>query len=476
MQIGNRFRCYPTPAQEKVLLQWIGCQRFIYNAKVQEDRYFRTFARKSLDHTGQFAPIDQQYSQFKHPELTPWLSEVPSQLLRNGAAKWMQAYSRFFAGLAGRPTIQAKYGKQSVWLTRELFSFEPIKDETGKVTHHLLHLGTKKHPLDCLAFTAHRDYALPASIHLSIHAGRWHVSFNYDDGIAEPSVEEITQWLRSFSTAELSSVTLGLDRGVKIPLAASNGQQFDFRAIEKKRLTQQEKRKKRWQRRQARRVKGSGRWKKAKQRVAQCQQYATDLRRDFCHQTSHALVADPAYKLYVFEALKVKNMTASAKGDTEKPGKNVQQKAGLNRAILASGWGQIKVYTQYKALRAGKLCIEVPAHYSSQECSHCGFTHPDNRHSQAAFVCQSCHCTDNADTNAAKVLVKRGVALMLGEGVAKKKVKRARVKKQKVGAECSKPAGANQPTLVETWVNRPDGNILAYRSMKRETPATTLCV
>ncbi|MDD2609721.1 MAG: helix-turn-helix domain-containing protein [Giesbergeria sp.] len=111
MQIGNRFRCYPTPAQEKVLLQWIGCQRFIYNAKVQEDRYFRTFARKSLDHTGQFAPIDQQYSQFKHPELTPWLSEVPSQLLRNGAAKWMQAYSRFFAGLGGRPTIQAKYGK-----------------------------------------------------------------------------------------------------------------------------------------------------------------------------------------------------------------------------------------------------------------------------------------------------------------------------------------------------------------------------
>ena len=111
MQIGNRFRCYPTPAQEKVLLQWIGCQRFIYNAKVQEDRYFRTFARKSLQHTGQFAAIDQQYSQFKHPELTPWLSEVPSQLLRNGAAKWMQAYSRFFAGLAGRPTIQAKYGK-----------------------------------------------------------------------------------------------------------------------------------------------------------------------------------------------------------------------------------------------------------------------------------------------------------------------------------------------------------------------------
>ena len=46
MQIGNRFRLYPTPAQERVLLQWIGCQRFIYNAKVGEDRLniFRRYA------------------------------------------------------------------------------------------------------------------------------------------------------------------------------------------------------------------------------------------------------------------------------------------------------------------------------------------------------------------------------------------------------------------------------------------------
>ena len=26
MQIGNKFRCYPTPVQAQTLLQWIGCQ------------------------------------------------------------------------------------------------------------------------------------------------------------------------------------------------------------------------------------------------------------------------------------------------------------------------------------------------------------------------------------------------------------------------------------------------------------------
>ena len=90
MQIGNQFRCYPTSAQSQILLQWIGCQRNIYNAKVREDQYFRSFARKSLAHVGQYAPIDQQYSQFKSA-LTPYLSEVPSVLLRNGAVLWKQA-------------------------------------------------------------------------------------------------------------------------------------------------------------------------------------------------------------------------------------------------------------------------------------------------------------------------------------------------------------------------------------------------
>ena len=47
-QTGFRFRCYPTPAQAQILLRWIGCQRFIYNAKVTEDWYYRTFAKKAL--------------------------------------------------------------------------------------------------------------------------------------------------------------------------------------------------------------------------------------------------------------------------------------------------------------------------------------------------------------------------------------------------------------------------------------------
>lgn len=117
MQNGYKFRLYPNKEQEQILLRWIGCQRLIYNAKVQEDRYFRKFQRRMVGLAGEKPPVDQQYSHFI-TEQTAFLREVPSQVLRNGAVRWRQAYARFFQGLGGRPTLKKRSGKQSVWLTR----------------------------------------------------------------------------------------------------------------------------------------------------------------------------------------------------------------------------------------------------------------------------------------------------------------------------------------------------------------------
>ena len=95
---GVKFRAYPTKKQQEVLSQWIGCQRLIYNAKVAEDHYFRTFRNHSLALTGMRTPADQQYSQFKDEKLTPFLYDVPSQILRNGAVRFMGAMQRFWNG------------------------------------------------------------------------------------------------------------------------------------------------------------------------------------------------------------------------------------------------------------------------------------------------------------------------------------------------------------------------------------------
>lgn len=480
MQIGNRFRCYPTPAQAQTLLAWIGCQRFIYNAKVGEDHYFRRFARKSLTHTGESAPIDQQYSQFK-TEQTLWLSEVPSQLLRNGAVLWKQAYGRYFSKLAGRPAIHRKTGEQSVWITSELFEFKPVVDKaTGEITSYTLHIGTPRFPLGQIKLTAHKDFKPAASLHISINAGHWHVSFNYDDGQVEPSVQETAEYLMQFNENELRAVTVGLDRGVNLPLAGSDGQKFGFTVVQDKRLAAQEKHKKRWQKRQARRTKGSKNWVKAKRKVARYQRYGADVRRDVAHKTSFNLATDPRYKLFVFEALKVKNMTRRAKPKQDEQGRWIRNgaaaKAGLNKAILASTWGKTKEFLSYKARRSGKLVIEVPAFYSSQECGACGHTHSDNRPSQAVFVCQRCNHTTHADHNAAAVIAKRGVRLVLSGACVQKKKQKCGILKNKVGEVISEPVAPVPSTLGKTEVSRGRSNAPALWSLTQETPAITLSV
>ena len=137
----------------------------------------------------------------------------------------------------------------------------------------------------------------------------------------EPSEAETTQWLMQFDAPSLRDMTVGLDRGVALPLAASDGQQFAFTAVQDKRLIEQEKHKKRWQRKQARRTKGSKNWIKAKRKVAKYQSYGVNVRRDVAHKTSHALAVDPRFKLFVFEALKVKNMTKKAKAKKDENGR-----------------------------------------------------------------------------------------------------------------------------------------------------------
>ncbi len=472
---GYRFRCYPTDDQARTLRQWIGCQRFIYNAKVGEDRYFRRFAKSALALTGTPIPIDQTYAPFK-TDLTPFLADVPAVVLRNGAVRWKQAYRRYFAGLGGRPTIKTRHGRQAVWITRELFQFEPIGHAPGT---YRLHIGTRKFPVGELAFTAHRAFAPPASLHLSLEAGRWHVSFSNETATETLSATAIAARLRPLPLAPLEAATLGLDRGVATPVMTSDGQRIVASPVQQQRLAQQERRRKRWQRTCARRGKGGQNRAKVRAQVARTYRYATEVRRDLAHKAARILVDEPRHQVYALEALRVPAMTRrpTPKPDPERPGhylpNRAKAKSGLNRSILASGWGQFKTILHDKAARAGKLVVEVPAAYSSQECARCGHIHPDNRPRQARFVCQACGHHAHADHNAAQVIAARGARWVADGHVVEKPKKRCALKRTTVGPGEAEPAGLIPRTPVENALRRGRGNTSARRSMKQETPATS---
>jgi putative transposase len=477
MTAGFRIRCYPTRAQAQTLARWAGCQRFIQNAKVGEDRYFRAFARKSLGLPEPRPPLDQAYSQFIGED-TAWLREVPSPILRNGAVLFRQAYTRFFAGLAGRPSIKRRGERQAVWITSELFTWDIARGDDGKPAH-TLHMGTRKFPVGVLKLEGHRLPAVtaaPKSLHVSVEAGRWFVSFSLEDERDNPlpTFAETAEELRAWSAQDLRAVTLGVDRGVVIPAAASDGRMFDFSAVQLERMARKERGAMRQQRRLARQVKGSSNRRKTRARLARKHQYARNVRQDFAHQTSHALVSTPGVRLIIFEDLGVQRMTASPKARQDAQGQylanGARAKAGLNAAILRSAWGQVQQTTQYKARKQAQLVLAVPAHHTSQECSRCGHTSPENRPTQAVFLCQSCGHSDNADHNAACVIAARGVQVVLSGGYREREKVQARLGRQR--APALRPERSDVMP-AEPGVSRVIPRDRTHPAWKQETPTTT---
>jgi putative transposase len=136
----------------------------------------------------------------------------------------------------------------------------------------------------------------------------------------------------------------------------------------------------------------------------------SNARKDFLHKQSLAIAKN--HGIVKIEKLLVQNMTGSAKGTTEAPGKNVKAKSGLNRSILDQGWGMFATMLGYKLSERGGELIYVDPAYTSQACAECGSIDAANRKDQATFICIHCGHADNADTNAARnILQARALAV-----------------------------------------------------------------
>ncbi len=171
---GVKFSAYPTKVQSKIFSQWIGCARVIYNCKVAEDNLnYNVFKN-----TGEKLSVNQAYSQFKTAE-REWLTQCPSQILRNASSIWYTAKQRFFKGVAKTPRKKKKGTKDTVLLTSELFSFKDQILPDGSITKKLI-LGTKTKKIGELKFHAHREFGTPQQIVIGKKSHKWFVSFCYE--------------------------------------------------------------------------------------------------------------------------------------------------------------------------------------------------------------------------------------------------------------------------------------------------------
>ena len=384
----SRYRLLPTPAQQAVLRDHCGHARYIWNLAVEQHSHWHPGRRSAPGYLEQCRQLTQ--ARAEHPWLAAGSQTVQQQALRD----FGQAMAAFLdpANPAGRPSwrkagrdegfrITGRRGRQ--WDVRRL------SRKTGQVwvpkAGWVRFRWSRAVPPDVKSYRVTMD-----------RAGRWHVAFAV---IPAPV------------PAPGNGQVVGIDRGVAVSAALSTGQMLHAPA-----LTGRERaRLRRLQRKLARAKRGSNRRGRVRHAIARLRARERDRRTDWAEKVSTDIAR--RFDVIRVENLQIGNMTRSAKGTWENPGRNVRAKAGLNRGILRSGWGLLVRRLADKA--PGRVEKVRPA-LTSQRCSACGQVDRGSRESQAVFRCTACGFAGHADVNAAiNIAAGHAVTARGGDGVAR---------------------------------------------------------
>jgi transposase len=373
------------------------------NAAKEQRQVAWQFGCQSVGYTAQTADLQELRND---PDVAPWLSQVPAQILQQAVKDTDAAFRRFFSGKAGYPRWARKGGSQSFRDPQDV-KVQRISRRWGEVK--LQGVGwvrVRMHRPPVGSRVCQATWTLEPD-------GRVFVSVLFEVHTRQPSTLRVLG---------LDSA-VGVDRGVAIAAATSNGELSDrgmWTNGEKQRLVRLERQRERQKttRRNETRDHKSNRQQTTERRIATLHARARRRRRDFVEQVSCDLAKN--HGLIVFENLHVKSMTRSARGTVKNRGVNVRQKAGLNRAILNKGWGALRTRTGVKARRHGHQVIDVPARFTSVTCPKCGQVDDASRASRSMFICTNLECgyAAHADINAAREILRRGIELVSADGTS----------------------------------------------------------
>ncbi len=384
----SQYRLLPTPAQEAVLRDHCGHARYVWNLAVEQHAHWLPGRASAPGYLEQCRQLTQ--ARAEHRWLAAGSQTVQQQALRDFA----RAMAAFFdpANPAGRPSWR-KAGRD------EGFRITGQRGRQWDVRRVSRHVGEVRVPkAGWVRFRWSR--AVPAGVKSyrvrMDRAGRWHVAFAaVPDPVAAPGTGQV----------------VGIDRGVAVSAALSTGELLACPA-----LTGRERaRVRRLQRALARARRGSNRRGRVKQAIARLRTRETDRRTDWAEKISTDIAR--RFDVIRVEDLKIGDMTRSARGTQDNAGRNVGQKAGLNRGILRSGWGLLVRRLQDKA--PGRVEKIRPA-FTSQRCSACGQVDRGSRESQAVFRCTACGFVGHADVNAAvNIAAGHAVTARGGDGITR---------------------------------------------------------
>lgn len=378
IHLAYRYRLILKKDQAKSFCQYAGNCRYIYNwALSLKDKAYK----ERQENLREF-DISRLLTLHKKEGGKEWLLNSPSQTLQQTIKDLHTAYTNFFKKRASFPQYKKKGKSTDSFRFPDPSGFKFEKLNKNKASLTLPKVGEVK-----LNYSREiQGEILNATV--AREGKHWYISLCCK---------------KNLNYIPLRTSEIGIDRGITHTLSTSQGEFFDLPVQKIKSL---EKRKGVLQTRmtRGRKVEKREKWSesrlKKQEKIKKLDLKIKRIRYDWMHKTSTTLAK--SHSLIVLEDLQIQNMTKSAKGTTENPGKQVVQKRGLNRSILRQGWGIFETQLNYKMEWIDSLCLKVDPKFTSQDCSVCSYRSKGNRESQSLFHCKSCGYSENADINASR--------------------------------------------------------------------------
>ena len=353
-----------------MLLQHFGCCRWVFNWGLAKKTEAWQNTKKRL---GRY-DLDKQLPKLKRQPETEWLSAVNSQALQQSLVHLELAFDQFFQEKKGYPRFKSKHGPQSfscpqnVAVSWELSTMAfPKIGPVRSVLSRTFEGQMKSVTVSCTP------------------TGKYFASVLVENGRELPATKKHSE-----------KTTVGVDVGLKHFATLSTGEKIENPRPFQRRMSRLQ----REQRRLSRQQKGSKNRNKQRLKVARIHERVADSRKDFLHKVSTRLLREN--QAVAFETLKIQNMSASAQGTIENPGRNVKQKSGLNRSLLDAGWGMFFEFSKYKAAWNGKTILQIGMFRTSSRTSVCGYVNAELKLSDRVWTCPQCGRTYDPDIQAAE--------------------------------------------------------------------------
>lgn len=372
-----KFELMPNGEQIRKMKQFSGCSRYVYNRALswQNEQY-----EKDKTFKFNYFRLVSMLPEWRN-EL-PWLKDCQAQVLQQSIKDLESAFRNFFAKHSDSPRFKCKGEKES-------FRFpQKCKLEQNNNRIYLSKIGWVR-------YRNSRDViGKIKNVTVSQKCNKWYVSIQTEYEVETPTP---------------NGGEIGVDMGIIRFATLSNGKHFEPISSFKTHKGKLAK----LQRQLNNKSKSSNSRKRLKAKIAKLHHRIANIRKDYLHKISSTISKNHAI-VYV-EDLQIENMSKSARGTAEQPGKSVKQKSALNRAILDQSWFEFRRQLDYKLLWNGGYLIPVPPQNTSRCCPACGHTSKDNRQTQADFECVECGYQNNADIVGAINILKRGQELLAAQ-------------------------------------------------------------